>query len=107
MLDVLVENMLRQMEGLEPLPAFDGHANCFIESGFEKGILIDFNYEVEPLPGKFPLPGLSDLYPNSFGWVLGVLGIGALIAVVAATLAGLIPAQRSLKLNPIEVIREG
>jgi sulfide:quinone oxidoreductase len=59
MLDVLVENMLRHMEGLEPLPVFDGHANCFIESGFDKGILIDFNYEVEPLPGKYPLPGLG------------------------------------------------
>jgi sulfide:quinone oxidoreductase len=59
MLDVLVENMLRDIEGLEPLPKFDGHANCFIESGFEKGILIDFNYDVEPLPGKFPLPGFG------------------------------------------------
>jgi sulfide:quinone oxidoreductase len=59
MLDVIVENLLRQMEGLEPLPKFDGHANCFIESGFEQGILIDFNYEVEPLPGKYPLPGLG------------------------------------------------
>ena len=59
MLDVLIENVLRQIEGLEPLPKFDGHANCFIESGFEKGILIDFNYDVEPLPGKFPLPGFG------------------------------------------------
>ena len=59
MLDVLVDNMLRHMEGLNPLPKFDGHANCFIESGFEKGILIDFNYDVEPLPGKFPLPGFG------------------------------------------------
>jgi sulfide:quinone oxidoreductase len=59
MLDVLVENIQRQLEGLEPKPTFDGHANCFIESGFEKGILIDFNYDVEPLPGKYPLPGLG------------------------------------------------
>jgi sulfide:quinone oxidoreductase len=59
MLDVLIENMLRHIEGLDPLPKFDGHANCYIESGFEKGILIDFNYEVEPLPGKFPLPGIG------------------------------------------------
>jgi sulfide:quinone oxidoreductase len=59
MLDVIVENMLRHMEGLAPLPKFDGHANCYIESGFEKGILIDFNYDVEPLPGKFPLPGIG------------------------------------------------
>jgi len=59
MLDVLIENMLRHMEGLQPQPKFDGHANCFIESGFEKGILIDFNYDVEPLPGKYPLPGFG------------------------------------------------
>jgi sulfide:quinone oxidoreductase len=59
MLDVLIENLLRAIEGLEPLPTFDGHANCFIESGFEKGILIDFNYDVEPLPGKYPLPGFG------------------------------------------------
>ena len=59
MLDGLVENILRHMEGLELLPLFDGHANCFIESGFEKGILIDFNYDVEPLPGKYPLPGFG------------------------------------------------
>jgi len=59
MLDVLIENMLRHIEGLSPLPKFDGHANCYIESGFEKGILIDFNYDVEPLPGKYPLPGVG------------------------------------------------
>jgi sulfide:quinone oxidoreductase len=59
MLDVVIENILRQMEGLKPVPDFDGHANCFIESGFDKGILIDFNYDVEPLPGKYPLPGFG------------------------------------------------
>jgi len=59
MLDVLIENIHRHIEGLEPQPKFDGHANCYIESGFEKGILIDFNYDVEPLPGKFPLPGIG------------------------------------------------
>ncbi|MDH3944152.1 MAG: NAD(P)/FAD-dependent oxidoreductase [Anaerolineae bacterium] len=59
MLDIVVENILRAIEGLEPRADFDGHANCFIESGFEKGILIDFNYDVEPLPGKFPLPGFG------------------------------------------------
>ena len=59
MLDVLIENLHRAIEGLEPRQDFDGHANCFIESGFEKGILIDFNYDVEPLPGKYPLPGFG------------------------------------------------
>ena len=57
--EVLYENFLRIIENRELQPAFDGHANCFIESGFGKGILIDFNYDVEPLPGKFPLPGVG------------------------------------------------
>jgi sulfide:quinone oxidoreductase len=57
--DVLIENILRHLEGLVLKPDFDGHANCFIETGYGKGLLIDFNYEVEPLPGKFPLPGIG------------------------------------------------
>jgi sulfide:quinone oxidoreductase len=57
--EVFVENFVRHIEGLEMLEKFDGHANCFIESGFGKGILIDFNYDVEPLPGKYPLPGIG------------------------------------------------
>lgn len=59
MLDVVAENILRHMEGQEPLPNFDGHANCFIETGGHKGVMIDFNYEVEPLPGMYPLPGVG------------------------------------------------
>jgi len=57
--DGFVENFLRYVDGLELLPAFDGHANCFIESGHGKGFLIDFNYDVEPLPGMFPMPGVG------------------------------------------------
>jgi sulfide:quinone oxidoreductase len=57
--DILQENFLSVIEGREPQASFDGHANCFIESGFGKGILIDFNYDTEPLPGKFPLPGIG------------------------------------------------
>jgi sulfide:quinone oxidoreductase len=53
------ENFLRYIDGLQMLPTFDGHANCFIESGFGKGLLIDFNYDVEPLPGRYPLPGVG------------------------------------------------
>ncbi len=57
--EILVENFLREIHG-EPIRAdFDGHANCFIETGFNKAALIDFNYDYEPLPGKFPLPGLG------------------------------------------------
>lgn len=54
-----IDNFLRYLDGLELRPTFDGHANCYIESGFGKGFLIDFNYDVEPLPGKFPLPGIG------------------------------------------------
>lgn len=57
--DCFAENFLRYIDGLEMLPTFDGHANCFIESGFGKGLLIDFNYDVEPLPGHYPLPGIG------------------------------------------------
>ncbi|MCX7833959.1 MAG: NAD(P)/FAD-dependent oxidoreductase [Ignavibacteria bacterium] len=57
--EILTENIIAAIEGREPTAEFDGHANCFIESGFGKGILIDFNYDTEPLPGKFPLPGIG------------------------------------------------
>ncbi len=57
--DVFTENFLRYIDGLDLRDTFDGHANCYIESGFGKGFLIDFNYDVEPLPGKFPLPGVG------------------------------------------------
>jgi len=53
------ENFKRYTEGQALLPLFDGHANCFIESGHGKGLLIDFNYETEPLPGRYPLPGVG------------------------------------------------
>lgn len=54
--EVLIKNIVRYIKGQELLPEFDGHANCFIESGFGKGILIDFNYDLEPVEGKFPIP---------------------------------------------------
>ena len=52
----LSENILHYING-EPLePQFDGHANCFIESGYGKAFLLDFNYDVQPVPGKYPSP---------------------------------------------------
>jgi len=33
---------------------------------------------------KFPMPELSDKYPNSIGWVIAVLACGAMISIVAA-----------------------
>ncbi len=57
--EVFTKNFLRHIAGMEMTESFDGHANCFIESGFGKGMLIDFNYDTEPLPGKYPLPGIG------------------------------------------------
>ncbi|MHB1863850.1 MAG: type III sulfide quinone reductase, selenoprotein subtype [Gemmatimonadaceae bacterium] len=57
--DVLLDNVLRWIAGRELGNGFDGHANCFIETGFGKAVLIDFNYDTEPVPGKFPLPGVG------------------------------------------------
>ncbi len=59
--EVLEENLLNAMAGKSLEEGFDGHANCFIETGFGKAILIDFNYETEPLTGKFPLPGIGPM----------------------------------------------
>ena len=59
--EVLEENLPRAMAGRSLEEGFDGHTNCFIESGFGKAILIDFNYETEPLPGRFPLPVLGPM----------------------------------------------
>ena len=69
--EVLAENVARFLAGEELEAGYDGHANCFIETGFHKALLIDFNYEVEPLPGHFPaalgLPLLRESRVNHLG----------------------------------------
>jgi sulfide:quinone oxidoreductase len=69
--EVLVENVQRFLAGEPLVEAFDGHANCFIETGFHKALLIDFNYETEPLPGHYPgpvgLPLLKESRLNHLG----------------------------------------
>ena len=58
-MDLFPANFMNHIQGLKMTEPFDGHANCFIETGHGKGLLIDFNYETEPLPGKYPLPGVG------------------------------------------------
>ncbi|MDP1843228.1 MAG: FAD/NAD(P)-binding oxidoreductase, partial [Sediminibacterium sp.] len=59
--EILTENILRYING-EPLKEeFDGHANCFIETGNGKALLIDFNYTHEPVEGTFPFPGIGPM----------------------------------------------
>ena len=59
--EIFVENFLQHIEGRPMTGAFDGHANCFVESGDDKALLIDFNYDTEPLPGKYPLPKVGPM----------------------------------------------
>lgn len=59
--DVLAENIVEYANGKVPSHQFDGHANCFIETGHGKGTLIDFDYTNEPLPGMYPLPGIGPM----------------------------------------------
>lgn len=71
--ETVVANILREIDGKPPQSTYDGHANCFIESGYHKALLIDFNYDMEPLPGDFPLPYagpfslLQETYLNHVG----------------------------------------
>jgi sulfide:quinone oxidoreductase len=59
--DLLSENLLRVINGKDLEPTFDGHSNCFVETGHGKAMLIDFNYDTEPLPGHFPIPHIGPL----------------------------------------------
>jgi len=74
--DVLFENLMSSIEGRPLMAKFDGHSNCYIETGFGKGSIIDFNYDTEPLPGTYPLPGigpfglLKNTKMNHYGKVL-------------------------------------
>jgi sulfide:quinone oxidoreductase len=72
--DTVVENVLRYLDDEELVAGFDGHANCFIETGAGKALLIDFNYDTEPLPGHFPgpvgLPLLKESRLNHLGKLL-------------------------------------
>jgi sulfide:quinone oxidoreductase len=74
--EVFVDNFLEHVAGRPMTGSFDGHANCFVESGDGKALLIDFNYDTEPLPGKYPLPAVGplDLLKETRANHLGKLG---------------------------------
>jgi len=59
--EVLAHNLQRAIAGQSLDASFDGHANCFVETGYGKALLIDFNYDVQPLPGTYPLPGVGPM----------------------------------------------
>ena len=57
--ELFADNFVDLAAGRTMAREFDGHANCFVESGHGKGLLIDFNYDTEPLPGRYPVPGIG------------------------------------------------
>ncbi len=69
--EVLVENLRRFLAGEALDASFDGHTNCFIETGFSKAMLIDFNYDIQPVGGHYPgpvgLPLLKETRVNHLG----------------------------------------
>ncbi len=69
--EVLAKNVVDHLAGDEPALTFDGHTNCFIETGFDKALLIDFNDDLDPVPGRFPgsvgLPLLKESRLNHLG----------------------------------------
>jgi len=59
--EILTENILHYIKGEELIAHYDGHANCFVETGNHKALLIDFNYDQEPVDGSFPFPGIGPM----------------------------------------------
>lgn len=57
--EVFVGNFCQHVAGQQMTGRFDGHVNCFVESGDGKGLLIDFNYDTQPLTGSYPVPVLG------------------------------------------------
>lgn len=67
--DVLFENIMSAIQGKSLEAKFDGHSNCYIETGFGKATLIDFNYETEPLSGTYPLPVVGPFKLLKTTWI--------------------------------------
>lgn len=59
--EVFTSNFMDAIAGKPLTHSFDGHANCFVESGGGKALLLDFNYDTEPLTGSFPLPKVGPM----------------------------------------------
>lgn len=59
--ETLTDNILLYIADQPLKEEFDGHANCFIETGHNKALLIDFNYVQEPVTGTFPFAKIGPL----------------------------------------------
>lgn len=78
--DVVVFNIMSEIHGAKPEEIFDGHSTCFIVYSKGTSSLIDFNYKIEPLHGRFPVPKMgpfSLLKETKMNWY-GKLGFEGL-----------------------------
>jgi len=57
--DVFTENFVEHAAGRSMPHRYDGHVSCFVESGNGKALLLDYDYDTQPLPGRYPLPGVG------------------------------------------------
>ena len=97
--EILTDNILRYIDGQPLKEEFDGHANCFVETGNGKALLIDFNYTHEPVEGTFPFPGggplrllkesrMNHMGKMAFRWIYwNMLLKGKHIPFVSATMS--------------------
>ena len=103
--EVFVENFLQQAAGKPMTHSFDGHANCFVESGHGKALLLDFNYDTQPLTGHFPFPkvGPMTLLGESRANHLGKLAFRHVYwnALLPGRPIGLPPAMSMTGKNPV------
>jgi sulfide:quinone oxidoreductase len=111
--EVVAENVRRVLAGEPPDANFDGHTNCFVETGHHKALLIDFNYDTEPLPGHFPgpvgLPLLKESRLNHLGKLLfeWIYWNGLLPGRDLPGISAAMPAGGKVRSVPMGASREG
>jgi len=67
--ETLEKNLLSAISGKSLDAKFDGHSNCYVETGHNKALLIDFNYETEPLEGLYPMPVFGPFSLLKESWI--------------------------------------
>jgi len=110
--ELFTANFLEHVAGRPMTRSFDGHANCFVEAGHGRALLIDFNYDTEPLPGRYPLAAvgpfrllaesrLNHLGKRGFRWIYWHLllrgrpvPVPALMSMAGKDVAPSSPAER-------------
>ena len=59
--EYIAQNIIRYLYGKDLIGKFDDHSNYIIETGYKKAILLDYSFNNEHPPGKFPWPHIGPL----------------------------------------------